>query len=85
MSLHKHLHRHVTNAYMKIKKLRKNRTNINILVTTMAIVMIWRGVWGLLDMFVFPNNPFFSYLISVFLGILLLFIDNEELDELESK
>lgn len=85
MSLHKHFHRHVTNAYMKIKKLRKKRTNVNILVTTMAIVMIWRWVWWLLDMFVFPNDPFFSYLISVLLWIFLLFVDNEELDELESK
>jgi uncharacterized membrane protein YobD (UPF0266 family) len=42
MYLRKKFNRHVTNAYMKIKKLRRNRTNINIFVTTVAIVMIWR-------------------------------------------
>ncbi len=85
MSLRKHFHCHVTNAYMKIKKLRKKRTNVNILLTTAAIVMIWRWTWWLLDMFVFPNNPFFSYLVSLFLWVFLLFVDNEDLDELESK
>jgi len=85
MYLRKKFNRHVTNAYMKIKKLRRNRTNINIFVTTVAIVMIWRWTWWLLDMFVFPNNPFLSYLVSVLLWVFLLFIDNEELDELESK
>ena len=84
MSLRKHIHRHATNAYMKIKSLRKRRTNINILITTMAVVMIWRGVWGIMDIYLFPDQPFLSYLFSLLLGTFLLFVDNEELDELES-
>jgi hypothetical protein len=34
--------------------------------------MLWRGVWGLLDVFIFPENQALSFAISSILGIILL-------------
>ncbi|MBC8435291.1 hypothetical protein H8D91_02195 [archaeon] len=43
-----------------------------ILIASLAIVGFWRGVWGLLDYFLFPNNFLLSQIISIFLGIFIL-------------
>ncbi|MCF7834835.1 hypothetical protein K9M48_02145 [Candidatus Gracilibacteria bacterium] len=54
-------------------------------MTTIAVVMIWRGCWGLLDMYLLPNHYTLSLIIGLILGIFLLFVDNEKLDELDEK
>ena len=66
----------------KIVQLRKSDSNINMIIIAISVVMIWRGVWGILDTFLFPNYPLISYSISLVLGILILLIDNQKLDEL---
>ncbi len=37
-----------------------------------AVVTVWRGLWGLMDEYLFPNNYKLSLWVSVFWGILLL-------------
>gem|GEM_PF-6111851 len=37
-----HLKKHANIAYQKFKKIRKKRSNLNILITTAAVVMIRR-------------------------------------------
>jgi Fuseless len=37
-----------------------------------AVVSFWRGVWGLMDEFLFPNNYTLSLVISVALGLAIL-------------
>jgi F0F1-type ATP synthase assembly protein I len=81
----KRIRKQFDTAYQKIKKIRKKRSNINILLTTMAVVMIWRWVWWLLDKFLFPGYEVLSYLIGMLMGIFLLFVDDERLDELWDK
>ena len=36
---------------------------------SVAVVLFWRGVWGLMDLYVFPNNLLMSYLISIAIGL----------------
>ncbi len=59
-----------------------------------AIILFWRGIWNLADQFLFPHNPFYSSLASLFIGIWILmltrnfvnqFIDDavEEAEEFE--
>lgn len=43
------------------------------LVIAFAIVSFWRGVWGLMDVYLFPNNYVLSLWISLLVGIALLF------------
>lgn len=58
--------------------------NIHSVVIALAIVMIRRGLWGILDKFLFPNHELISYIISITLGILILLFDDKDLDELKS-
>ena len=43
------------------------------LLIAFAIIMFWRGVWGLMDKLLFPNNHVLSYVISLILGIVILY------------
>lgn len=38
-----------------------------------SMIMLWRGVWGLLDKYFFPQNQSVSYGLSVVIGLLILF------------
>ncbi len=64
----------------------KLRKNISFLIIAVGIVLIWRGVWGLADTFLFPNITILSFLASIGMGILVLLIhepDKLDLRELE--
>lgn len=37
-----------------------------------AVVSFWRGVWGLQDVYLFPNNYQLSLWISVIVGTIIL-------------
>jgi len=49
-------------------------TNIFVIIT---YVLIWRGAWGLMDLFLYPRNQFISYSISLIIGISILIIINK--------
>ena len=83
--INNHLKKHANIAYKKIKRLRKKRSNLNILITTAAVVMIRRWVWELLDLYLFPHNHVLSLVIWMIIWIFLLFVDDERLDELWEK
>jgi hypothetical protein len=88
MLIHKikhHFKKHAKFAYGKIKILRNKRTNLNIFLTTVAVVLIWRWIWELVDIYIFPHNRVLSLIIGLIIWIFLLFIDNEKLDELDEK
>lgn len=66
-----------------IAKLKQQYPYANTVVVILAIIMLWRGVWGLLDEFLFPGSPVLSYLASFGLGILILYLDGFSLDDLK--
>jgi len=43
-----------------------------IIITSLAIVSFWRGVWGLMDLYLFPENLLLSLLISMAIGLAIL-------------
>lgn len=61
---------------------RKKPSLMNVLVVAVAIVTFWRGAWGLLDLYLFPEDPLISYVVSLALGLVILWIDDFRLDEL---
>ena len=67
----------------KIAELKACYPNANVLIIIFAIIMLWRGVWGLLDTYLFPGSPVFSYLASLALGALILYLDDFKLDNLK--
>lgn len=74
----------IKKAFIKFKKLRKNKSsNLNIFIICTAVIMVWRWVWNIIDMYVFPNNYLFSCIFCVVVWIAILFIDDWKIDELE--
>ncbi len=41
-------------------------------IAVVAIVMVWRGIWNLLDLYLLPKNPKLSNWISFLLGFALI-------------
>lgn len=75
-----------------LKKLKENaqltrfkelHPTANVVVVVIAIIMFWRGVWGILDVILFPNSPLFSYGLSIVLGALVLYIDGFSVRDLK--
>lgn len=67
----------------KLARLKAQHPNLNALVIVFAIVMLWRGVWGLLDTYLFPGSPTLSYLVCIGLGAVILYLDNFSIDNLK--
>ncbi len=42
------------------------------LAAVLSVVMVWRGMWGLLDEYLWPNNRKRSYWASLLIGIVAL-------------
>lgn len=53
------------------------RSAITIIGVVFAIVLFWRGTWGLLDLYLFPDNMLLSYLISAAAGIIILYFSKK--------
>ena len=45
-----------------------------ILIAAFATVSFWRGVWGLMDIYLLPENQILSLIISVVIGVVILFL-----------
>lgn len=61
----------------------KRKTSLpKILIVGTAVVLFWRGAWGLMDLYIFPDNPAVSYIISLIAGLGILFVTRMLADEL---
>ena len=56
------------------------------LYTVIAIVLIWRGIWYVLDeldKYLFGQSHYWTALIGIVLGLILLYIPDKDLKEIE--
>ena len=58
----------------KFSKLQAEHQLIFAMVIAFAVISFWRGVWGLMDIFLYPGNPAASYQVSMGLGLVILVI-----------
>ena len=66
------------------KKLRRTlNPNWNMLVMCICVVMIWRAIWDLCDLYIFPNNQVLSDLVCFFIGVGILILDDWNLKGLQ--
>jgi len=42
--------------FEELKKIKKNKQILLAITVSFGLVCFWRGVWGLLDLYLFPNN-----------------------------
>jgi hypothetical protein len=66
----------------KIGKAKFQKKTINAILVATAVVLFWRGSWGLLDHYLFPRNPPLSYITSLILGIIILVATHHLIDQL---
>jgi len=46
------------------------------IIVAFAIIAFWRGAWGLMDIYLFPKNHPLSLIVSLVMGILILYFTN---------
>lgn len=66
----------------KFTNLKKNHQLVFSLIILSGMVCLWRGVWGLLDMYLMPGNLSLSYAVSTLLGIAIIAITHYTIDKL---
>ena len=67
----------------KVRKFLNRRKNLRIIIDLLGAIAVWWGIWGILDLFVFPENHLISYIVSIAFGFILLIIDGNGLDDLK--
>ncbi len=68
---------------MGIDRLRKKNPVMFAILIGTSVVLFWRGMWGLLDLYLFPNIPWLSYVLSVITGLVILYVTHFLTRELE--
>lgn len=58
----------------KIKEMQRFQQILFIVLIATAVIAFWRGVWGLMDTYILPNNYILSCWITLIAGLLLLII-----------
>ncbi len=56
------------------------------IAVVLGIVLVWRGIWELLDMadaVFFQGNHFYTALIGIIIGLVILYFPDKDLKELE--
>jgi hypothetical protein len=58
---------------MPKKKKRSLKNILNVLILAFAVVVFWRGVWGVMDVLLFPNDYLLSSIASIVVGVVILY------------
>ena len=67
----------------KIRQFRKDhKSNWNIFLIFLAVVMLWKWIQDLLTIILFPNYPIISCIICIVAWLLILLVDDGKIDEL---
>ncbi|MBU1151851.1 hypothetical protein KJ632_03440 [Patescibacteria group bacterium] len=72
---------------MKIGKslevsLKPSKSFFTIVVIAFGVVMFWRGVWNLLDLYLFPGSPILSDIASIALGLFVIYLPDKSFKDL---
>jgi len=53
----------------RLRKMKREHQVIFAVVIGFAVISFWRGVWGLLDLYLFPDNLELSFWSSIVIGL----------------
>lgn len=62
--------------------LRRDPTFIPNLVMCVGVVLVWRGVWSLVDMYFYPDFPLVSNILSILLGVFIIYLPDNSFTQL---
>lgn len=58
----------------RLKKLRASKQLFFTLLIAFSVIAVWRGLKGLMDLYLFSDNPVLSYCASLSIGLFILYI-----------
>lgn len=70
------------NMIAKIKTFKRRHKVCFAILIGFAVVAFWRGAWGIMDVYIYPNDYGVSSFISLGIGIGLLVITDYIVEEL---
>jgi hypothetical protein len=66
-----------------LHRLKKKHPNVYLILTASALIMFWNGLWGILDQYLFPDNPLLSDSICIVVGLAILYFNDFSFNEFE--
>jgi hypothetical protein len=60
--------------FHRSKKMQLLKQLLFTLLVALAVIAVWRGVKGLMDIYLFPTIPALSYTISLLIGLTILYL-----------
>ncbi len=66
----------------RLKKMKREHQVIFAVVVGFAVISFWRGVWGLLNLYLFPGNVELSFWSSIVMGLGVLVVTHYATKEL---
>lgn len=60
--------------FHRTKKMNPFKQTLFTLCIGLSVVSFWRGAWGIMDLYLFPENYELSSWISVLIGLIVLYI-----------
>ena len=67
----------------KIKFFERKHPVLAAFMIGLALIMVWRGIWLLADEYLFPGNTIVSALVSIAIGLIILYFRDFDLEELK--
>ncbi len=68
--------------FTAISKMKKGRQTLFAIVIAFAVISFWRGIWGLMEEYLFPENYLLSCWASAFIGLAILVATHKAAKEL---
>jgi hypothetical protein len=68
--------------FKKFRKIHPIKRVVFSLIIGFAVISFWRGLWGLWDVYVFPENYTLSLWISLVVGLIILILTHYATKEL---
>ena len=62
-------------------KLKNNHLILALIIGT-AVISVWRGIWNLLDLYLYPSDIVMSSIISIIVGLGILIVTHQVAKEL---
>ena len=62
--------------------LKPTKTFFSMLLVGLAVIIIWRGIWNLLDEYLLPDNFLLSNIVGIVIGLLILYLPDKDIKEL---
>lgn len=68
--------------FKDFKKLKSNHQTTFAIIIAFAVISFWRGLWGLFDVYLFPENYVLSLWASIITGLVILIATHYTVREL---